>query len=450
MSFVSITVIILLCSLLNVLHPYILKHVLDLDFQSQDVIKQMIIIIIGYAIVHILRAVFMNLRNIKVNKTVVKILKETRQKLLEKVLSMPMKVFDEYDSTDIYTRLTADVSNMNILFADAIPVVFNNILYIIFMVIMMMIANISLGIIGIITFLMIAINSFYFVKKVKDINNIILDKRDLENKEYSELYRKNKLTYLFGLQQKNTQDMNKLLDEELRYRKRFILVESISLPLSRLIEAIGIFVVLYYALVIDNSIGIGSIYLVVSYIRQCRTPLNEMFNQLQEMQVCFNSYKRIKKILQIKEKEDIKKGKNIDVLQGDIEFEQVYMNYGDKDVLKDISFHIKKGQKVTIVGRTGVGKTTLTGILMRLYDLTGGNILIDGYPISELSMECIRRNISYISQTPYIFKDTIRNNITLGDKNITDDQILELSSQIGAGDFIQKTDKGLDTQIVRL
>ena len=65
-------------------------------------------------------------------------------------------------------------------------------------------------------------------------------------------------------------------------------------------------------------------------------------------------------------------------------------------------------------------------------------------------MECIRRNISYISQTPYIFKDTIRNNITLGDKNITDNQILELSSQIGAGDFIQKTDKGLDTQIVRL
>lgn len=126
------------------------------------------------------------------------------------------------------------------------------------------------------------------------------------------------------------------------------------------------------------------------------------------------------------------------------------MNYGDKDVLKDISFHIKKGQKVTIVGRTGVGKTTLTGILMRLYDLTGGNILIDGYPISELSMECIRSNISYISQTPYIFKDTIRNNITLGDKNITDEQILELSSQIGAGDFIQKTDKGLDTQIVRL
>ena len=196
-----------------------------------------------------------------------------------------------------------------------------------------------------------------------------------------------------------------------------------------------------------QSISIGSIYLAVSYIRECRKPLEDMFNQIQEMQICISSYQRIKKILTIKEKEEIKKGKDIGELQGDIELEQVCMNYGDKEVLTDVSFHIKRGQKVTIVGRTGVGKTTLTSILMRLYDFNKGNILIDGYPISNLSMECIRRNISYISQTPYIFKDTIRNNIILDDNKITDEQIITIIKQIGAGDFIEKTEKGLDTQI---
>ena len=389
----------------------------------------------------------MNLQNIKVNKTVVEILKEVRQNLFDKVLSMPMKVFDKYNSSDIYTRLTADVNNMTTLFADAIPVVINSVLYITFMLIMMLITNMNLGMIGMMTLLLIAINSFYFINKIKKINNKILDKRDLENKEYSELYRKNKLTYLFKLQKKNTKEMNTLLEEELKYRKKYIFIESVGLPLSRLIEAIGIFVVLYYALVMEQSISVGSIYLVVSYIRECRKPLEDMFNQIQEIQICINSYERIKKILKIKEKEEIEKGKDVGELQGDIEFQQVCMDYGDKEVLTDISFHIKKGQKVTIVGRTGVGKTTLTSILMRLYDLSKGKIFIDGYHISDLSMECIRRNISYISQTPYIFKDTIRNNIVLDNNNITDEQIINLMNQLGAGDFIQKTDKGLDTQI---
>ena len=446
-TFLIITTIVLVCNVLNVLHPYILKQMIDLNFHSQDILQQITILVALYTIIHILRAVCMNLQNIKVNKIVVKILKELRQNLLEKVLTMPMKVFDKYNSSDIYTRLTADVNNMTTLFTEAIPVVINSILYIVFMIIMMLITDIQLGMIGTITLLIIAINSFYFINKIKHINDQILDKRDIENKEYSELYRKNKLTYLFGLQKHNVKGFNQLLDEELKYRKKYIFVESFGVPLTRLIEAIGIFIVLYYALIMKQSISIGSIYLVVSYIRECKKPLEDMFNQIQEMQICISSYQRIKKILTIKEKEEIKKGKDVGELQGDIELEQVCMNYGDKEVLTDVSFHIKKGQKVTIVGRTGVGKTTLTSILMRLYDFNKGNILIDGYPISNLSMECIRRNISYISQTPYIFKDTIRNNIILDDNNITDEQIITIIKQIGASDFIKKTEKGLDTQI---
>lgn len=166
------------------------------------------------------------------------------------------------------------------------------------------------------------------------------------------------------------------------------------------------------------------------------------------MQTCLNSYERIRKILKIKETENIKKGTDIKLLNGNIEFNQVCMNYGDKEVLKDVSFMIQQGQKVTIVGRTGVGKTTLTGLLMRLYETTSGTILIDGNDIKELTIECIRRNISYISQTPYIFKDTIRNNITLGSKEIEDKDILELIENLGADKILNNLKDGLDTQII--
>lgn len=447
-SFLMITFLILGCSLWNTLHPYIVKKVLDLDFTSERIIKQIAILILMYMAVHGLRVLFMNMRNIKINKTVANVLQDVREKLFIKVLSFPMKIFDKYSSSDIYTRLTADVNNMNSLFSDSIPVLINSSLYIIFMIIMMLIADLKLGMVGLITLVVIGINSFYFICKIKKLNKLILDKRDDENQKYSELYRKHKLTYLFGLQKSNVEEMEDLLEEELKYRKKFIFIESFGLPLSRLIEAIGIFVVLYISLTITQEIPLGNIYLIIYYIKQCRSPLNEIFNQIQDMQTCLNSYERIKKLLKIKETEDIKQGTDVKLLQGNIEFSQVCMSYGDKEVLKNISFMIKLGQKVTIVGRTGVGKTTLTGLLMRLYELTSGNILIDGYDIKELTIECIRRNISYISQTPYIFKDTIRNNITLGSKEIKDKDILELATNIGADTILDNLKDGLDTEII--
>ena len=365
-----------------------------------------------------------------------------------KVLSLPMKVFEQYNSSEIYTRLTADINNMNTLFADSIPIVAKSLLYLLFMMIMMFIADIKLGLIGIITLAVVGLNSFYFVRKTKKLEKIVLDKRDLENKKYLEIYRKNKLTYLFGLQKNNTKEMKDLLEEELKYRKKLIIVESIGIPLSRVIEAVGIFIILYISLTVTKQIPLGNIYLVIYYLKQCKRPLEDIFNQLEEMQTCINSYERIKKILDIQENEDIKKGNNIKRLEGNIEFDRVCMNYGDRQVLDNISFSISKGQKVTIVGRTGVGKTTLTAILMRLYENTSGNIFIDGHDIKDLSIECIRRNISYISQIPYIFKSSIRNNIILGSNDITDKDILDVAQQIGASSILSNLQNGLDTEIM--
>ena len=123
------------------------------------------------------------------------------------------------------------------------------------------------------------------------------------------------------------------------------------------------------------------------------------------------------------------------------------MKYDKEMVLKNISFIIKKGTKVTVAGRTGVGKTTLTNILMKLYDIESGKILIDNYDISKISTKCLRDNISYISQNPYIFTDTVRNNITLGNKNITDEQIYELVNEMGVKNLLDKLDDGLNSKI---
>ncbi len=123
------------------------------------------------------------------------------------------------------------------------------------------------------------------------------------------------------------------------------------------------------------------------------------------------------------------------------------MKYDKEMILKNVSFVIKKGTKVAIAGRTGAGKTTITNVLMKLYNIQSGKILVNDYDISKVSTKCLREHISYISQNPYIFADTLRNNITLGNQSITDQQINELIKEMKVDYLFSKLKNGLDTKI---
>lgn len=432
---------LIICNVLSVLHPYIMKKILDIDFKSKDIL---INLFLTYAIVHIILLISKNVRNSISNKLMAKILKELRERLFSKVLKWDMTTYAKYNSTEIYTRMTADMDNIFPLFFGMSRILLNDVIYIIIMVIFMYFADVRIAIIGSFAVLLNAIISYYFSKKVAKANKNIINKRDLENKQYSEMYNKNKLTYLFSLQSKNNKTIHKTLDEEYKYRKSFVFQESFIYPLALIIHAIAIYIILIYVFNIDMSISLGSIYLVITYIQNCRTPLNEIFTQLEEIQVSLISLKRINKLLNESGKEDIEKGEKVENLKGDIEFEKVDMQYGENKVLKDISFIIKEGNKVTIVGKTGVGKTTLTNMLMRLYPISKGRILIGGKDISKIRIKDIRKNISYISQTPYIMKDTLKNNIILDDNSITEEQIKKVASEIGFEQVFENYDKGLD------
>lgn len=355
-ALIGISILLIICNLLNAVHPYVIKQILDIDFQSINVEKIILGLIIAYVTIHILFALFKNLRNIVVNKVMVIILKEIREKLFEKVLNFKMITFNKYNSSELYTRLTLDVDNLFNLFFGTLNTIGNNVLYIIFMVIMMFIANVNLAIIGTITILIIAIITYFSTRVLGNIDNKILKKRDKENKMFSELYNKNKITQLFKLQEKNVEKSNNLFNEELKLRKRYIFIHHFPYWVITIVQAIGIYLLLYYALNINLQISLGSIYLVLYYIKQCKSPLEEIFNQLEEMQTCINSYKKIKMILNENNDELLDNGKYIENLNGDIEFRNVSMKYDKEMILKNISFIIKKGTKVTIAGKTGVRK----------------------------------------------------------------------------------------------
>ena len=441
---ILVGVFIIMANILSASHPLVMKEILNIDITSKEALIKLFSI---YFMIHIILVIAKNTRNSIINKAMSKLLKDLRERLFCHILKWDMITYQKYNSSEIYTRLTVDIDNVASLFLGTIQVVLVDIIYIITMVTFMFFADIKLAIIGSIAILLNAVVSYIFIHKVANYNRMVLDRRDKENKQFSEMYNKNKLTFLFGLQKKNEDKICKTLNEEFIYRKKMIFYEGFGYPFAITIQAIAIYLILIYVFHINMVISLGSIYLVINYIQNCRSPLNEIFTELEEIQSSSMSLKRINKLLNEQGKENIETGEIAEDLNGDIEFENVCMEYGKNKVLHNVSFIIKKGNKVTIAGKTGVGKTTLANILMRLYPIKSGKILIGGKNIQKIRIQDIRKNISYISQTPYILDDTLKNNIILGDKTITEEQIKTVVNEIGFKKVLDKFPMGLDEKI---
>lgn len=313
-SIIIIGILLLICDFLSALPPYIVKQVVDINFARADIMKTIILFICLYTSIHLGRLIFKYIRDVLINTTICKILKDIRKMLFNKILNFKMTTFNKYNSSELYTRLTSDVDNLFSLFFGFLYNILSNILYIVFMITMMFVANINLAIIGAITVVLISVIVYKFTRVLGGLDNEILKKRDREHKEFSELYNKNKLTYLFKLQDKNLNKMNDLFYSELKIRRKYIFIHHFPYWIITMIQAIGIYAIIYYALNINVAISLGSIYLVLYYTKECKTPLEEICNQLEELQTCINSYKRIKVLLNETEEENIEEGDYIENL----------------------------------------------------------------------------------------------------------------------------------------
>ena len=170
-SIIMIGILLLICDFLSAIPPYIVKQVVDIDFSRQDILDIITFFIFIYISIQLGRLVFKYIRDVLINITVCKILRDIRQMLFNKILNFKMNTFNKYNSSELYTRLTADVDNLFSLFFGFLYNILSNIFYIIFMIIMMFVANINLAIIGGITVLLISIIVYKFTK-VLGVNHL--------------------------------------------------------------------------------------------------------------------------------------------------------------------------------------------------------------------------------------------------------------------------------------
>ena len=199
-----------------------------------------------------------------------------------------------------------------------------------------------------------------------------------------------------------------------------------------------------------HNIDIALIYLVVSYLDKFFEPLGNMLYHYEDLQKGKISMKRIDDLLGNESNiENIYQGEKAEKLDGNIKFINVNFSYvkGVK-ILENVNFSINAGEKIALIGKTGSGKTTIINLILGFYKIDSGNIMFDNKNIEDLSLESIRKNISFIQQSPYIFEDTIKKNIMVNnDNNISDKEIVDILKTTGLYDKVSTLKNGIYEKI---
>jgi len=222
-------------------------------------------------------------------------------------------------------------------------------------------------------------------------------------------------------------------------------------PLMEILTTIGLSAILWYGglEVINGNLTIGELVAFLGYVALAVNPLNKIGKNYSRYQQALASAERMFEILDTEpEIKESPKAIEMPRINGYIQFRNVSFSYDDKElVLKDIDLDLRPGEKIALVGRSGVGKTTLVSLIPRFYDPTSGSITIDGHNIRNVKLMSLRRQIGIVSQETFLFNGTIKDNIAYGKMKATDEEIVDAAKKANAHNFIMSLEKGYDTPV---
>ena len=361
---------------------------------------------------------------------------DIRNVLFDRVLSLTQKQLKTMKIGSFVTRITNDSNNLSTFFSDILPVFVRNLNTIIIILVSTFLET------GVFGFIFLAYLPFVFLLSSlfrKRARRYYLGEKDAISKMNSFLSESFSGIEVTKTYHKENKKQNEFEEKNKEIYSHFLKSQdlfAVFYPGMYLLQMTSLLLICGFAIpqVYYGNLTYGTFYLLINFNGQYFQPIQQMASLINSLQSILSSAERCEKILSMEPESDLDEGSlEVPSFKGKVEFSHVYFRYpdGKEDVLKDVSFVIEPGKTAAFVGATGAGKSTIISLITRTYEITGGEILIDDHDIHEYKLSCLRRNIGLMMQDVFLFSGTIEDNITLGDKSISQKEVKEKEDFVG-------------------
>lgn len=380
------------------------------------------------------------------------IIKDIRTKLFQHILSFRMKYFDHAPVGQLVTRSVSDIEQIARIFSQGLFMIISDMLKMVVVLVFMFYMNWRLTWIVILAMPILVYITRIFQRKMQvafeEVRNQVANMNTFVQERVTGM----KIVQLFN---REAIEYEKFKDINQKHNKAWIktiLYNSIFFPIADIISSLTLGAVILYGgfhiLDGDKFTTFGDLFSYTMFIGMLFNPLRQIADKFNEMQMGMIAANRVFDILD--SDKDVQKDGTVVAshLKGNIRFENVVFSYNDKeDVLKGINLTVNEGETIAIVGATGAGKSTIINLLNRFYEINSGAIYIDEQNINEFQLESLRQQIAIVLQDVFLFADTIHNNITLNNPNISREAVIEAAKKIGVHKFIKTLPGGYDYDV---
>ena len=369
------------------------------------------------------------------------VIQDLRAKIFKHILSLKMKYFDNTPIGTLVTRAVSDIETIADIFSQGLLVIIAELLKLVVVVIMMFYTDWRLAIITMLTIPILLVATSWFKRNIKASFQDVREQVSQLNTFVQEHIVGMNVVQIFNREQAEYKKFKTINKSHRDAHLRSIFYYAVFFPIVEVLSAMSIGLIVWYGgqgILSGKDITVGELIAFILFIHMMFRPIRQLADRFNILQMGIVGSERVFKVLDTDAKiADLGENK-LENMEGAISFKEVDFSYKqDEWVLKGLTFEIKAGKMLALVGRTGSGKTSIVSVLNRFYETQKGTITIDGIDIDTVQLSSLRENIALVQQEVFLFSDSILNNITLFDTNITRGEIVEAAKNIGVHNFIE-------------
>jgi len=429
----------ILLALFSVLRPYILIETVDNYIISRDKVGLLNYTLLMFGIL-LLEVLLQFMFIYFANWVGQHIIRDIRAKIFRHILQFKMSYFDTNSVGRLVTRVVSDIETIAAFFSNGVFTIFSDILKMFVVTIFMLFLNWKLALItlAILPILIYATKIFQIAIKAtfQEVRNQVANLNGFVQERVTGM----KIVQLFNREKVEYDNFKKINEKHKNAHVKTIWYFSIFFPIAEILSSIGIGLIVWFGggeAIQNNGTSVGTILGFITFAQMLFRPLRQIADKFNQLQMGIVSGERVFKVIDT-DSSITKKGTIFaEKIQGNIEFKNVRFSYiKGEEVLKAVSFNVDKGQTVAIVGATGAGKSTIINLINRFYEIDQGTICVDGISVDTYDIQSLRTQVAIVLQDVFLFSDSIYNNITLKNNDISLQEVETAAKQIGIHDFI--------------